>query len=310
MYRRAAKKNERRPFKFCRVIVKGMIAAATYFGLRLVFQPPLENLLPTLPEPREMLEGATLAEPIFQRVTDEEALYTLQEAALPLSLTNKKSPFGIFGEAKVHDFLGTADFCYRKEKSYSRYVNGRTLAEQVIMLNSSISNLVNIRKTRSRRFGTGSMGGYCITQYIDLLSKNITRAEDILFSRVILPSEEQFGFKERSVRYGGGQMLLSIHYDLSLTVIIPLHGTREILLLHPSCNVPVENRKYKRDYRNMCGSKNIFGFKKRQKRMKDVRCRHRMKRALLEPGTILYIPKKWYHSIESNSAWWTSYVAR
>ena len=107
----------------------------------------------------------------------------------------------------------------------------------------------------------------------------------------------------RSVRYGGGKMEMAPHWDPSWQIIVQLSGRRVLYLLHPSCNVPVETRDKRWDFRQAC-KVNI--------RLEKVKCRHHKPfRIVLTPGKLVYIPKKWYHSINvEDRIPWVSYVHR
>ena len=48
-----------------------------------------------------------------------------------------------------------------------------------------------------------------------------------------------------TLRYGGGVMHSSIHFDLTANLIVQLHGKREMFLLHPGCDIPTEENKHK-----------------------------------------------------------------
>ncbi|CAL6407417.1 unnamed protein product [Bathycoccus prasinos] len=107
----------------------------------------------------------------------------------------------------------------------------------------------------------------------------------------------------RSVRYGGGKMEMAPHWDPSWQIIVQLSGKRVLYLLHPSCNVPVETRDKRWDFRQAC---------KVSIRLEKVKCRHHKPfRIVLTPGKLVYIPKKWYHSINvEDRIPWVSYVHR
>ena len=240
----------------------------------------------------ELLESTTAErlareEPFVANIEDRSVLSILQEAAFALIRKDGK------GEtASIHEFLDGKDFCHvRKSTRVDK------LADRVKAINNTVKS------------GRARGGDYVSKVISDYISGNLARrVDEPLLSGANL-SSWRIGDYVRTLRYGGGLTHSSIHFDFTGIVIVPLHGKREIFLLHPSCDIPTEKNKHESDFRQLCARTNMFGFKKRQLRMRDMHCKsHRMKKVAVEPGRILYIPSKWYHSFESNSMWWISYI--
>ncbi len=228
-------------------------------------------------------------EPFVANVEDKNVLHILQEAAL--SMIQKD---GEGEEESMHEFLDRKDFCHRRNGT-----RVEKLADRVKAMNNTV---------KSGRIRGGYYASKVISDSSEFLAERVDKP---LLSWVKSSSSLPWlvGDYLRTFRYGGGLMHLSIHFDITGSIIIPLHGKREIFLLHPICDIPTEMNKHKSDFRQLCARINVFGFKEQQLRMRDVRCKsHRMKKVVLELGNFLYIPSQWYHSVESNNLWWISYV--
>jgi hypothetical protein len=240
----------------------------------------------------------TWEDPFVANIEDRSVLSILQEAAFALIRKDGKGE-----RASMHEFLDGKDFCHtqrslrvHKLAHHTKRVDDDDVTYDRV---KAINNTVKSGRTR---------GGYYVSKLIsESLSGNLTRRVD----EPLLSGANRKWDNAHTLRYGGGVMHSSIHFDLTANLIVQLHGKREMFLLHPSCDIPTEENKHKSDFRQLCARFNMFGFKQRQLRMKDMHCKsHRMKKVALEPGRILYIPSKWYHSVESNSMWWISYTYR
>lgn len=244
-------------------------------------------------------ERMTWEDPFVANIEDRSVLSILQEAAFALIRKDGKGE-----RASMHEFLDGKDFCHtqrslrvHKLAHHTKRVDDDDVTYDRV---KAINNTVKSGRTR---------GGYYVSKLISdkSLSGNLTRRVD----EPLLSGANRKWDNAHTLRYGGGVMHSSIHFDFPATLIVPLHGKREMFLLHPSCDIPTEENKHKSDFRQLCARFNMFGFKQRQLRMRDMHCKsHRMKKVALEPGRILYIPSKWYHSVESNSMWWISYTYR
>ena len=271
-----------------------------FTGTRVFMFPStgLEELL----ESTTAEERMTWEDPFVANIEDRSVLSILQEAAFALI----RKDVGKGERASMHEFLDGKDFCHtqRSLRVHKRAHHTKRVDDDDVTYDrvKAINNTVKSGRTR---------GGYYVSKVISekSLSGNLTRrVDEPLLSGANLSFLRKWD-NARTLRYGGGVMHSSIHFDFPATLIVQLHGKREMFLLHPSCDIPTEENKHKSDFRQLCARFNMFGFKQRQLRMRDMHCKsHRMKKVALEPGRILYIPSKWYHSVESNSMWWISYT--
>ena len=243
----------------------------------------------------------TWEDPFVANVGDRNALSLLREAAFALTRKDGKGE-----RASLHEFSLGKDFCHTQRSVRAH----EKLAQNVKRVEDDDVTYDRVKAINDTVKSGRTRGGYYVSKLISesLLGNLTRRVDEPLLSGANVSFLRKRDYA-RTLRYGGGVMHSSIHFDLTANLIVPLHGKREVFLLHPSCDIPTEENKHKSDFRQLCARTNMFGFKQRQPRMRDMHCKsHRMKKVALEPGRMLYIPPKWYHSVESNSMWWISFT--
>ena len=101
----------------------------------------------------------------------------------------------------------------------------------------AINNTVKSGRTR---------GGYYVSKLISdkSLSGNLTKVDDLCFRG------RTANGTMHTLRYGGGVMHSSIHFDLTANLIVQLHGKQRCSCC-TSCDIPTEENKHKSDFRQL-----------------------------------------------------------